>query len=166
MAEFRDGQGNLLTIRPTVGTLKRVRERTGRNLLDAIGFEAVEVGGEAQPIPKLLMELEGDSILVGEILYAACADQLSETEDEWLDGLTATELSAGYEALMEVLPLFFKRPEQQDFIRNLIELNGLAQATFWATESREQETSGSASPGDAQESSASIPADSPSANSS
>lgn len=159
--EFRDGCDNVLRIEPTVGTLRRVRQRTNHNLLDAI---VVNDAGT----PELLVALADDDELLAEVLYAACSQQINATFDEWIERQTAEHMRAGHAALMQALPLFFRHPEQRTFAETLIRrlVDGLQDAMIKAVAilTEEPEPSGSNTPTTAPESLDSTPIQEPSEN--
>lgn len=157
--EFRDGCDNVLRVDATMGTLRRIRQRTNCYLIDAIILN--EDGNSS-----LLMKLEGDDIFLAEVLYAACSDQINATFDEWIERQTAEHMRAGHAALMQALPLFFKRPELRRFME--IVMQAWTDSLIAARQSlsdemdRKQELSGTSTPTTAPESPDSTPTPEPS----
>ena len=147
--EFRDHQGRRLTINPTVGTLRRVKQQTTINLLDAI---VADDAGQ----PTLLIQLADDDILLAEVLHAACDGQIDDTLDDWIAEMPATVLADGHAALVKALPVFFRHPEQRQYMQILATRAGEAFADgrekALQAISHEPETTGSPSPSAVQES--------------
>ncbi len=145
--EFKDHKGNRLKITPTVGTLRRVKLTTAVNLLDAV---VADENGQ----PTLLIQLEDDDVLLADVLHAACDGQIADTLEEWVEEMPPSVLVDGHAALLKALPVFFRHPAQQEFMRILTEraieafANGREEALVEI--SREPETTGSPSPSDVQ----------------
>jgi len=97
MKVFKDNKGRPWTIDITVGTIKRVKDLLGINLIDAVSSD-------------LLEKLKSDPVLLCDILYAICkpeADKQGITDIEFGEGLAGDAIEHATEALIEDLVNFF-----------------------------------------------------------
>lgn len=104
MATFRDREGREWTVRVTVGTIVRVRDQSGVDLL-----EAGELGS------SLFERLTGDPVLFWRVLSAVLRPQLDQrgvTPDQLADAMGEDEWEAAFVALVEGTIDFFREPKR------------------------------------------------------
>jgi hypothetical protein len=100
---YSDAAGRAWTVSITVGTVTRVREMLGVDLMQAL---------EGDLVPKLMH----DPVMLCNVLYCACkpeADARGLTDVQFGESMGGDSLAAGEEALLEAIR-FFSHPSRRD----------------------------------------------------
>lgn len=126
MKVFKDRQGKQWEISITVGTIKRVKDILGINLLDAVSTD-------------LLDTIRTDPVFLCDLLYAICkpqADRDGVTDIDFGEGLAGDSIADATDAFLSELVDFF--PQSQ---RNLLRkaLAKVEQAEKQMTETLDQQ---------------------------
>jgi len=101
MKIWHDNRGRSWALSVNVGTIRRVRELTGKNLLDIAGGSLAE-------------ELSTDPVLLADVLCALHRPELEKmgvSEDDFGESLAGDAIAEATDALMEDLVNFF--PDQR-----------------------------------------------------
>lgn len=104
MAQFTDNSGRAWSIVVNVGTVKRVRELCGVNLLDA-----------GDPKSDTLNRLAEDAVLLIDVLWACVkpeAEKQGVSNDSFCDSIVGEPISYGAAALLEAIKDFFPQPRK------------------------------------------------------
>lgn len=105
MKTFNDNQNRTWTVAVTVGSIKRVKDLLGVNLLEAVTGDLIE-------------KLETDVILLVDILYILCkeeADAKSVTDVQFGESLSGDSLEFATDAFLGELIDFFPQAKRQIF---------------------------------------------------
>jgi hypothetical protein len=108
MKIWHDTTGRSWTTNISVGTIKRVKEITGRNLMDLAGGE-------------LAAEVMGDPCLLCDILYAIHkpeAEKLGVTDAQFGEALAGDSIEEATDALMAELIDFFPNRQRRELLAN------------------------------------------------
>ena len=108
MKIWHDTTGRSWTTNISVGTIKRVKEITGRNLMDLAGGE-------------LAAEVMGDPCLLCDILYAIHkpeAARLGVTDAQFGEALAGDSIEEATDALMAELIDFFPNRQRRELLAN------------------------------------------------
>lgn len=111
MRVFTDAARREWRLTANVASFKRVRERCGVNLYEALHPEG--------PLPRL----ERDPLLLGDVLFALCEPQARAaglSAEQFGEGLAGDAIAAATTALLEELPDFFQSP-QREALRAILE---------------------------------------------
>ena len=116
MRTFKDNQGRDWSVQFTVGTIKRVRELLGVNLVSiADGDPAGDV---------INTRLQTDFEFIVDVLYCVCkpqADELGVNDIAFGESLGGDSLGDAQRALIEELVLFFPNPSSRRVIEKRIQ---------------------------------------------
>lgn len=108
MKIWHDTTGRSWATNISVGTIKRVKEITGRNLMDLAGGE-------------LAAEVMGDPCLLCDILYAIHkpeAEKLGVTDAQFGEALAGDSIEEATDALMAELIDFFPNRQRRELLAN------------------------------------------------
>lgn len=108
MKIWHDTTGRSWATNINVGTIRRVREITGRNLMDLAGGE-------------LAAEVMGDPCLLCDILYAIHkpeAEKLGVTDAQFGEALAGDSIEEATDALMAELIDFFPNRQRRELLAN------------------------------------------------
>ena len=106
MKVWHDTTGRTWATTITVGTVKRVKAITGKNLLDLAGGE-------------LAAEVMGDPCLLCDILYAIHqpeAEKLNITDEQFAECLSGDAREEATDALMAELIVFFPNSQRRELL--------------------------------------------------
>lgn len=114
---FHDTQQRRWTLSLSIGTVKRVRELTGFDLLTFADK------------PQLLAELAGDPVRFVDVLFAIVqpqADELGVTDVDFGEGFNGQAIEEATDAFLEAMAEFFSGARQTTFKRVVARAQGKA----------------------------------------
>jgi hypothetical protein len=120
MKSFKDTAGRTWLVQVNVGTIKRVRDLLGVDLL-----AIVEDGA------KLLRDLADDPVRLVDVLYAVLKPQADAAtpyvnDEQFGEAMFGDPIAAGFEALVEAVTDFFPQARQRKALTTLM-------GKFWLT---------------------------------
>jgi len=116
MAGFRDSRQRTWAVEITVGTLKRVRELCGVDLLQVLDRDS-----------GLFGRLHDDPVLLVDVLCAVLRPQLAEhgvDDGQFAEALLGPALDDAVQAFLQGLADFFPKAAQRDALRQLVAKSG------------------------------------------
>lgn len=115
-AYFRTNDGTRWDPALNVGTLKRVREETGRDILELLEKNS-----------SLLSDMRKDPLLLTDILYSLCRAQARArhvTRERFDELFTMETLRDGFYAFLEAFARFFWEPARGEMLNVLRTMRG------------------------------------------
>jgi hypothetical protein len=112
MKSFKDTAGRTWTLQVNVGTIKRVRDLIGVDLLKVVENNA-----------RLLSELADDPIKLADVLYAVIkpeADAARVTDVQFGEAMYGDPIGDGFDSLLEALTDFFPQARQRKALETLM----------------------------------------------
>jgi len=111
MRQFIDTSGRTWQLAMTIGSVKRVKNLLGVNLLDPLGAKPRKVRGVARKGRPLVTRLQLDPALLIDVIFALVkpqADHLGVTDEDFGEALGGEAAYGAYEAFMGEWQAFFR----------------------------------------------------------
>lgn len=126
MTEFKDSSSRIWNLSITLGSAKRVYERTGINLLDPSSLIAYDTDGKPNPFASRSRQMISDSLLIGDMVASLVEKQARERGiydyDELLEVFDASTLKNAHDAFLKEYHAFFtvqKSLAGQEIVENI-----------------------------------------------
>jgi len=110
MKQFNDSKGNTWRVEMNVGTIKRIRDTCGIDLLEA-------------PKGQVIVDLSENEVLILEVLLATLRPQIDQqgmSDDEFFACLVGDGIDKAYIALLDDLADFFRDPAKRRAMKTLL----------------------------------------------
>ena len=114
MKTFKDNAGRTWTIALNVTTQRRIRDLAQVNVLEILGDER----------PTLYERLQSDTILLCDVLYAACQPQAEKegvTDEQFGEALAGDAIDHATKALLDEIVDFSPSPRDRANLRKVID---------------------------------------------
>jgi len=113
MNVFKDNAGREWNVSITIGSIMRVKEMLGIDLMELANGDA-----------KLITDLQTDDILFGQVIYVICkpqADELGIKDKNFYDAMAGDDLDQAMKVFLDGLVSFFRSPKIRALVKTMVD---------------------------------------------